>query len=43
MGSLISRKGILELIDSFHEVLKQDNNAQLDIIGIGPLMKKIQK
>ena len=43
VGSLISRKGILELIDSFHEVLKQDNDAQLDIIGIGPLMKKIQK
>ena len=35
-GQLIERKGIVELLEGFHEYYKADNDVSLLIVGSGP-------
>lgn len=42
MGSLISRKGVIELPKMWGDVVKKFPNANLAILGTGPLLEKIK-
>lgn len=43
VGYLIERKGFEYLINAFQDVLKEQKNVQLTIVGSGPLEKKLKK